>query len=422
MKPNRAISKVALYSIVGLLFLFSVLPIIASADDTRPIKKWNPGHYIYQNQGAVLDEKDLDAPNFSGVHIRVPWRMIEPQKGIYNIELISSILQKAKSKGKVVSIAFEDKTWGSPTEVEATKCVPEYLLSEPEAQGAVYTEKKVDGAFRCVAKRWVPKVEERWFALLSVIGKTFDLDPTLVMVQDTESAGQQFASSDDVRIAYCSHMKNRAKAFAASFPHTPWAMSLNWSIQKPETCRDELVQLISDLGGGITHPDSPPPNGQGDQFDKYFELFKGKIVSAPIQEASNISGKNHISEYTCEGRPCVWADMLTLMQKWGAHYVYWPKSGWGDKKPVFSLYKDMVPLLEARGFPVVKECPDNIRCGLTSEIDELKKLIAEHEATILKLNGHIDTLTGTVADQNEQRKDALEKIQDVVNILNSTGE
>lgn len=386
---------------------------IANAADL-PVKKWHPGHYTYAWGNTA---EALAQPGLVGMHLRFPWRTLEPVAGQYQFGAIRAALAQAKAAGRVVSLAVEDKSWNAPSMTTA-RCVPDDLLTAANAEGGAAVVQTGTGGYQCTAKRWVPAVAARWDALLMALGAAFDADPALAMVQDTESAGNVFAPVA-VQPLYCARLKTVAAVFARAFPTTPWAMSLNWGVQ-PEACRTDLVQTISTLGGGLTHPDSPPPKGVGDLFERFFTDFKGRIVSAPLQEMSFVSGSGHISQYDCGGRPCVWSDMLTNMGRMGAQFVYWNKAGWGATAPQFDFKRDMLPLLQARGFPVVRECPANIRCaGAVPPVTDgtaaaLAELRAEVAAMQSRMAAAAESIAAMLGEQAAQRAD-LSGVRDRLN-------
>ena len=106
----------------------------------------------------------------------------------------------------------------------------------------------------------------------------------------------------------------------------------------------------------ITHPDSIPPNGQGNQFDSFFVSYRGKIVSAPLAEMTYIDGKETvIGTSACP----TFRDFVNfVINKQGAHFAAWQRFAWG--KVPYNFGTNLVPSL--RAIPTIKTCPSNITC------------------------------------------------------------
>ena len=315
-----------------------------------PAKKWNPGHYLEVDQLEPIDIKEMSQAKdvVKGAWVRYNWNSIEQSAGKFDFSPIDRDIATLTAAGFKIGLILEDKAFNKPLGV---KCVPADMIGNATYAGGQAVIP--NGAlYKCVSKRWVTKVSERWSAYLKKVGDRYDSNPNVVMIQNTESAPSYTGAINSVD--YVNHLKREANGFATAFPTTPWAMSLNWNV--PVNDREPLVKLISSLGGGITHPDSIPPNGQGNQFDSFFVSYKGRIVSAPLAEMTYIDGKETIIG-TAAAR--TWKDHVNfVVNTQGAHFAAWQRYAWG--KVSYDFNRDLAPAL--RAVPTIKSCPSNIVC------------------------------------------------------------
>jgi len=342
--------------------LAAMLAATAALADGPPLKKWAPGHYFEVKDGGDGQKalkRALDTPKSAGALIRVQWRQIETRPGVFDMSIIADSLALARAAGKKLGIALEDKGFNVEDEDEA-RCVPDDMLTDARYSGGQEVTSQHSGQFACNPKRAVPAVGERWAALLKAVGQRFDADPTLVMVQNTESA---LNSSGLSQPDYGAALERQAKAMAAAFPTTPWALSLNWSLMNPKL-QVKLIDTIASLGGGMTHPDTVPPSGNGNPFDAYFSTYAGRIVSAPLVELTFLAGgRGHLFRdgTDCGGHPCTWTDVYDYaVNRLHAHYIFWPRMGWGEDRYIWE--RDLLPVLEAKKWAINTACPSNIRC------------------------------------------------------------
>lgn len=307
-----------------------------------PVKKWAPGHYI---ETSDLSSADLQAPGVRGVLVRYQWTTLE-RDGRIDVAPIRLDMALAKAAGRQFGVILEDKAFGAQPN---TRCVPPDLR---DGQVIVATD---TGRYTCVPLRWQRAVSERWAAFVKAVGRQLDATE-VVMAQNTESATSYPGAVPAAD--YTAHLRREAQAFAAGWPTTPWAMSLNWGVAEKD--RTPLVALIADLGGGITHPDSVPPSGQPNPFDPFFGQWKGRSVSAPLAENTFINGRETLlGTRACGGQVCTWTHVVRFVTgTLGAHYAGWQRHAWG--RVPFEFARDLAPVLVAN--PTVTACPSNIRC------------------------------------------------------------
>jgi hypothetical protein len=133
-------------------------------------------HFIFfsRDREAILDSDFYLNPGIAGAQITYPWKRLEPQKDIYDFSEIEEDLFFLESKGKKLFIQIQDVTFDS-----TIVAVPKYLLTESIYHGGVNSQyefvangKPIKAGW--VARRWDPKVAERFHQLLKKLAEKFD--------------------------------------------------------------------------------------------------------------------------------------------------------------------------------------------------------------------------------------------------------
>ncbi len=135
-------------------------------------------HYVFVNR----DRDHLASPLFletkalAGAQVKYTWHELEPERDRFDFSAIESDLDFLGSKGKRLFVQLQDVSFSG-----AVKNVPGYLILEERYRGGVARQYRVDErgdehavAEGWVARRWDPKVQERFHRLLAALGKRFD--------------------------------------------------------------------------------------------------------------------------------------------------------------------------------------------------------------------------------------------------------
>jgi len=135
--------------------------------------------YFSRDREQIKDHPLLKIPQFEGAQIMYSWRELEPQKGEYDFSIIKEDYEYLKSKGKKLFIQLQDATFDP--NYNAT---PKYLLTDEYDGGAAefFEEGQAVG---WVAKRWNPKVNQRFALFLAALGKEFDGKIEGINLQET---------------------------------------------------------------------------------------------------------------------------------------------------------------------------------------------------------------------------------------------
>ena len=109
-----------------------------------------------------------------------PWALIEPEKGKYDFSAVLDDYSFLKSRGKKLFVQLQDATFDPKF-----NAVPGYLMSKEYDGGAIYQRGDDGKPEGWVAKRWSPKVRERFAKLLAVLGAEFDGKIAGINLQET---------------------------------------------------------------------------------------------------------------------------------------------------------------------------------------------------------------------------------------------
>lgn len=133
-------------------------------------------HYIFfsRDRELIHDSTFYSNAGISGAQITYPWKKLEKQKDVYDFTEIEEDLIFLKSKGKKLFIQIQDVTFDS-----TLFAVPKYILTDTVYHGGVNSQYEFNSDGRpikagWVARRWDPKVAERFHTLLIKLSEQFD--------------------------------------------------------------------------------------------------------------------------------------------------------------------------------------------------------------------------------------------------------
>ncbi|MEL6573986.1 MAG: hypothetical protein AAFQ64_20250 [Pseudomonadota bacterium] len=224
---------------------------------TCPIPDDNIQHFVYfaRDRGAIRGHPLLSSDRFAGAQIMYPWRELEPRRGRYDFSDIRKDLDYLAQYEKQLFIQLQDASFW-----HRYKPVPRYLLDDAYDGGATeqyFEDGTVDG---WVAKRWSPKVRERFAALMVALGDEFDGQIAGINLQ--ESAIGVSAETDPTFApeAYAAGLQANMTALKAAFPTSVTMQYANFMPGEWLPWEDEgFLQGIYDhgeaIGVGLGTPD-----------------------------------------------------------------------------------------------------------------------------------------------------------------------
>ncbi|MCB9329994.1 MAG: hypothetical protein H6574_02840 [Lewinellaceae bacterium] len=186
-------------------------------DATCPIKKDSIKHFVYfaRDREAIHDHPFLKIPRLEGAQIMYPWRMLEPEMGVYDFSSILEDFAYLRAHGKQLFIQLQDATFNP-----AYPGVPDYLLTEAYDGGAIYQLNDAGKPEGWVAKRWNPQVQARFAQLLEALGSALDGKIEGINLQETAIGVNQNADSTFSPEIYANAIKVNMLALKKAFPQS----------------------------------------------------------------------------------------------------------------------------------------------------------------------------------------------------------
>lgn len=133
-------------------------------------------HFIFfsRDRELIHDSTFYSNAGISGAQITYSWRQLEQQKDVYDFSEIEEDLAFLKSKGKKLFVQIQDVTFDS-----TRFAVPKYILTDTLYHGGAnsqyeFTTGNIPVKAGWVARRWDPRVAERFHLLLIKLSIQFD--------------------------------------------------------------------------------------------------------------------------------------------------------------------------------------------------------------------------------------------------------
>ncbi len=228
----------------------------AYTDASCPIAKDDITHFVYftRDRKRMRGHEFLEHDRFAGAQIMYSWRPLEKRKGRYDFSDIRSDLRYLKAHGKTLFIQLQDVSFSAKY-----KAVPNYLLTS-EYDGGIVPSKANGKTIGWTAKRWNPKVQERYAALLKALGEEFDGDIEGINLQET--AIEVSLESDPMfsEALYVEAIKNNMRALKAAFPTSTTMQYANfmpgeWLPWEDEGYLRDIYKAGQEIGVGLGAPD-----------------------------------------------------------------------------------------------------------------------------------------------------------------------
>lgn len=135
-----------------------------------------PRHFVFyaHERERIREPAFLDSPWLVGAQLKYSWRELEPAPGQYAFAALRADLAFLREHGKALWVQLQDVTF------DERLPVPDWLCTDAFGGGAARkyegdddpaTPDTFDG---WVARRWDPRVQERFHALLLALGQQFD--------------------------------------------------------------------------------------------------------------------------------------------------------------------------------------------------------------------------------------------------------
>jgi hypothetical protein len=328
------------HAALAALLMVVLVPGIACAASTSK-------NYVFFNLDREGIRKPAFADNklFSGAQIKFTWRSLEPSKGVYSFMSIYDDLSYLKKKGKGLFLQIQDVSF-----VPSIKNVPDYLLNDPSYHGGVDPQYEFsdDADSKAViqgwvARRWDPKVAERFHLLLKELGKRFDGQVDGITLPETSvdfgSTGKYYPKgfSPD---GYVQVIKANMAAAKAAFSRSVFIQYANfmpgeWLPWDDKGYLSAVYSYAKEIGAGAGGPDLIPyRKGQMNHAYHFAKLYAGTIPLGFAVQEGNYSQQNANT-----GKRMTIQDIYDFATgQLGVNYIFWY-----PQEPYFS--RDLLPFL-----------------------------------------------------------------------------
>lgn len=196
----------------------------------------------------------LDHDRFAGAQIMYSWRQLEKSEGRYDFSDIRSDLKYLQTHGKTLFIQLQDVSFSANY-----KAIPNYLLKS-EYDGGVTPSKANGKTIGWISKRWNPKVQERYGALLQALGEEFDGKIEGINLQETAIEVSKDSDPTFSETLYVEAIKNNMRELKSAFPTSTTLQYANfmpgeWLPWEDKGYLRDIYETGENIGVGLGAPD-----------------------------------------------------------------------------------------------------------------------------------------------------------------------
>lgn len=339
------------------------VPELEPKEKTRSGTKFHPGHYVMTSiSRAYLPEersrrrlafiKDhLDNEQIRGFMSHFEWKVLEPERGRYNLKPIADILESLEGSDKHLAIYLRDRNFSRNCNKAP---VPKYLL-KPEF-GQPYKHR-----ITCMVELYNPRVVDRKIALYKAIAARFDSHPNLEMITDGETAIG--GSADYSHERWAAEIQRFFIEVKRHFRHTMVLIQMNF-LGDGTRLLSKVAKTIESTGGGaLGLPDTVPCRRRDIPESAVCEYtipgydvlrdFQGRVAIAPTADTWDLRIDEAASVY----------DMA--LDYLGADHVFWSRRFTSRRdtypeEPDSYFDREILPLLKERGSDIASKCPSSL--------------------------------------------------------------
>ncbi len=211
--------------------------------------------YFARDRAAMRGNAFLDNPSFAGAQIMYPWALVEPERGSYDFSMIRDDYEFLKARHKRLFVQLQDASFDP-----SFNPVPAYLMSRDYDGGAVYQRGDDGKPEGWVAKRWSPRVRERFALLLEAMGRELDGKIEGINLQETAIG---VSAKDDPSFSgpvYAAAVKANMLAMKRAFPSSVTMqyanfMSEEWLPWDDKGYLRSVYEYGERIGVGLGGPD-----------------------------------------------------------------------------------------------------------------------------------------------------------------------
>jgi hypothetical protein len=224
---------------------------------TCPLQPDSIMHFVYfaRDRELIHDHPFLHIQRFAGAQIMYPWTLLEPERGKYDFSMIREDYSYLLSHGKKLFIQLQDATFDPKYHG-----IPHFMLTKEFDGGETpqYNDSGVPEGW--VAKRWNPKVQERFALLLKALGNEFDGKVEGINLQETSIGVKSEMDSTFSHERYLESIKINMLALKKAFPRSATMQYANfipgeWLPWNDKGYLRSVYQYGQEIGVGLGGPD-----------------------------------------------------------------------------------------------------------------------------------------------------------------------
>ena len=306
-----------------------------------------PLNYVFfgQERNAIQSATYLDKPVFAGAQVTYTWKKLEPLADQYDFTTIEEDLAYLNAKGKGLFIQIQDVSF-----YDQYVNIPDYLRTPTFSGGADRQYSFSDDKDRkatpagWVARRWDPRVSERYHKLIAALGKAFDGRVAGINLPETAvdfgSTGKYFPVGFAPN-AYPKVIMANMKAAKEAFPNSVVIQYANfmpgeWLPWDDKGYLKSIFAYGTSIGVGLGGPDVKVwQKGQMNHSYALLPGLKGKVPTGIAIQDGNYSVINPKTK-----KKVTIADIY----RFGAEFIQVDYLFWCTQEPYFK--RDVLPYLE----------------------------------------------------------------------------
>jgi len=304
-----------------------------------PLEQDSIKHFVYfaRDRELIHNHPFLNITRFAGAQIMYPWQQLEPEKGKYDFSIIREDYEYLSSHGKKLFIQLQDATF-NPKYFG----VPDYLFTV-EYDGGIIQQLGDNGKIEgWVAKRWNPKVQERFAMLLKALGKEFDGKVEGINLQESAIGDKSMIDSSFTPQRYTESLKINMLALKNAFPLSVTMQYANfmpgeWLPNDDKGYLRSIYQYGQEIGVGLGGPDLMIKR-KGQLNHTIAMMHEGKF-SVPLGIA--IQDGNYVEETGSKNVVSDRENIVPILHAFARGFLKVKYMFWVCQEPYFS--EDVVP-------------------------------------------------------------------------------
>ncbi len=307
-----------------------------------PLEQDSIKHFVYfaRDRDLIHDHPFLKIQRFSGAQIMYPWKELEPEKGRYDFSIIREDYEYLKSHGKKLFIQLQDATF-NPGYIG----IPDYLLTDEFDGGSIPQYNDNGEVAGWVAKRWNPKVQERFALLLKALGKEFDGKVEGINLQESAIDDKSKIDSSFTPRGYTESLKINMLALKKAFSQSTTMQYANfmpgeWLPNDDKGYLRSIYQYGQEIGVGLGGPDLMIKR-KGQLNHTIAMMHEGKF-SVPLGIA--IQDGNYIEETGNDKVVRDRVNIVPVLHAFAKDFLKVKYMFWVCQEPYFS--EDVVPCFQ----------------------------------------------------------------------------